>query len=623
MATGISRRASKSGYQVGQGQSLAPYLSGSDQKPLPWPPPGRRSPWYDYRAQIKVALKVWRSQRDDRALGRLRAELAGELAERMIAAQGKDHPAGVAGGLAEERAGLLLSPPKSITVGERVERVAILDNALALLRLKRAINEAQYRAALVDTVCRRRAAPKRSTTPVAWLPKRPAGAETEVASQVDPARKIKVRYRVVELEEPVASNTLAGEINPAYDQALQPRRRRRAASRLQIDGIARKLEAGVLLRPEASWSDGPPLVGPDGMVESGNGRILALRRAAELYPAGYESYRRQLLKQANRFGLTRAEIEQIKRPALVRERLTPMDAEQRQRFVAEANAAGAARMGVAEQARADAQLIPPGFFADLQVAGSDASLARVLGKKTNAPLVSRFFKLLPETEQAALMDGQGNLSAEGINRLERAMFAYAMPGTSGERLASLVFEAGEAIDRVGAGLRWSLPKLGQMEDTIRSGQRRRELSLGDDLSTTVEKMRDIRRQGLGVNDYLRQYKMFPELTPVQEQLLAQLDERRRSGRRVAELINAYAGQVKKTAPPRQERMFGQPPASREGLLRSALKEVGGTWVDLSKWSAAQRAISGFDLPAPQVQRLTPAQQARGMRRAGSTPASLA
>ena len=58
----------------------------------------------------------------------------------------------MAGELAEERARLLLSPPRSVTVGERVERVAALDNAIALLRHKRAISPDQYQAALVDTV---------------------------------------------------------------------------------------------------------------------------------------------------------------------------------------------------------------------------------------------------------------------------------------------------------------------------------------------------------------------------------------------------------------------------------------------------------------------------------------
>jgi len=299
-----------------------------------------------------------------------------------------------------------------------------------------------------------------------------------------------------------------------------------------------------------------------------------------------------------------------------------MDDGERVCFVAEANASGVARMGVAEQARADAALIPPGFFAALQVADSDFSLSDVLTKKSNGPVVARFFQLLPETERAALMDAQGNLSAEGVDRLERAMFAYAMPGRSGERLARLVFEGSEAIDRVGAGLKRALPRLGQMEDLIRAGQRDGSLSIGDDLAAAVEKMRDLRKQGLSVNDYLRQYKMFGQLTPLQEQLLVQLDGRRRSGRAVAELINAYAEAVQRQPPPSQGRMFGRELApTREGLLRSALKSIGGAWVDLDTWSAAQRVASGLNVPATQVQTLTPARQVLGMQLANRASAA--
>jgi hypothetical protein len=265
---------------------------------------------------------------------------------------------------------------------------------------------------------------------------------------------------------------------------------------LQIDKIAKHLDGGALLKLDASWSDGPPLIGPDGMVESGNGRLLALRRAVEINPQGYMGYRQQLVEQAKRFGFNAAEIAQMTGPILVRERLSELTGGARIRFVNEANASGVARQGLSEQARADARLIPPGFFADLQVSESDTNLADVLTKRVNAPVVARFFNLLPETERPTLMNSRGELSAEGVNRLERAMFAYALPDSAGERLARLIFEESESIDRIGTGLRQALPKIGQMEDLIRAGQRAQEFSLGAEVAASVEKMRDLRMQGL-------------------------------------------------------------------------------------------------------------------------------
>jgi len=127
-------------------------------------------------------------------------------------------------------------------------------------------------------------------------------------------------------------------------------------------------------------------------------------------------------------------------------------------------------------------------------------------------------------------------------------------------------------------------------------------------------MRDIRQLGLSVNDYLRQHKMFPELSEFQEQLLAQLDARRRSGKKVAELLNAYADRTLETPSPQQGQLLGGQgiAVTKEGLFRAALKDVDGAWVDVDQWSASQQAISGFgDIPAAEIERLNQSQQQLG------------
>ncbi len=605
--------------------------------PVPWPPPGvtfKRSRsrvvppapatpppearpatsnfWADHGAAIRDNLALWQRLapgEDTTAFYQNRARLTAQIACQAASQGEPEAPAGVAQTIAEERARLLLAPGHELSVAERSERLLILDSALALLWARGDIAEEQYRAAVVDILLWATRPP--SAAPVTWLPNRPVGGEETTGSQADPTRRITVRYRLVDLNEPTASHTVAGRSNPAYLPELQPRGRERAASQMQIDRIARRLDPEALLRAGASWADGPPIVGPDGMVESGNGRLLALRRAAEINPDGYAQYRAELERRAAGFGLSAAQVRQMRQPILVRERLTEMTAEERRRFVSEANASGVARMGVAEQARADAALIPPGFFADLQVAPSDESLADVLTKRDNLPVVQRFLGLLPETERAALVDAQGHLSAAGIARIERAMFAYVLPGASGQRLADLVFEQAEAIDRIGAGLKRALPALGQAEDLIRAGQRAADLSLGHDLAVTVEKLHDLRKRGLTVNDYLRQHKMFPELTPFQEQLLAQLDGHRRSGQKVATLLSGYAERVLAAPPPNQMAMFDVHP-DRESLLRGAVRALGDEWVNVACWSAAQHATAGCGVPATVVERLTRPQQAQSL-----------
>ncbi|MEM7028986.1 MAG: hypothetical protein AAF629_05295 [Chloroflexota bacterium] len=556
--------------------------------------------WRGYAKTIRQTLKQWRSKQDDAQLLQMRMQIVKQMIDQSPSPQA----------IAQQRAKLLLHPPKSLTMGERVERVAILDNVLALLRQQNRMSEAQYRDAMLNVAIHYS---KRSQAPVRWLPERPIGIEQTAVSQVDPAHTIQTRFRLVDLAEPIVSNTLSGEINPDYDQDLQPRRRNRTASRQQINTLAQKLNPETLLNSNARWDDGPPIVSGQGMIESGNGRLLALRKAAQDQPKLYQQYKKQLAEQARQFGFDRAEVSQMKRPVLIRERLTKLSKSEQLAFVTEANSSRVARMGAAEQARADMARLPAGFLTDLQVSDSDRSLAAILRKRSNQPVIHRFLNLLPETERASLLDQQGSLSTDGVQRLELAIFAYTLPGASGERLSRLIYEEGEALDRIGAGLKSAIPLLGQVEDRIQAGHLDPDLRLGADLAVAIEKLRDLRQSGLRVNDYLRQHKLIPELTAFQEQILIQLDARRNSGRAVRDLLNTYAKTVLQTPSPQQTPLLKN--ATRitpTNAFRSALKMIDGQWVDLSNWSAAQQTMIGFDLPATEIEKIDHTQQQLGM-----------
>ena len=66
-------------------------------------------------------------------------------------------------------------------------------------------------------------------------------------------------------------------MNPLYPSELQPRDRTREASRQQIERMADDLKP-ELLGESYKLSDGAPIIGPDNVVESGNGRTLAIGR---------------------------------------------------------------------------------------------------------------------------------------------------------------------------------------------------------------------------------------------------------------------------------------------------------------------------------------------------------
>jgi hypothetical protein len=70
-------------------------------------------------------------------------------------------------------------------------------------------------------------------------------------------------------------------------------------SSVQVESIAKKLNP-ERLGESASVAQGAPIVLPDGTVLSGNGRVLALKKAEEF--GSLDQYREYIRKNADKFG---------------------------------------------------------------------------------------------------------------------------------------------------------------------------------------------------------------------------------------------------------------------------------------------------------------------------------
>ena len=125
----------------------------------------------------------------------------------------------------------------------------------------------------------------------------------------------------------VEASNLKTSQDPGYDTKLQPRQRDRAASQAQVRDIASNLDPERL--GYSSEADrGAPIVGSDGMVESGNGRVLALRSVYQQNGPTAQAYRAWLVSQG-------VDVSAYRNPVLVRQRTTPMSQQQRQAFTVE------------------------------------------------------------------------------------------------------------------------------------------------------------------------------------------------------------------------------------------------------------------------------------------------
>lgn len=194
---------------------------------------------------------------------------------------------------------------------------------------------------------------------------------------------------------------------------LQPRDRSRAASDAQIAEMAANLDpARLMFSPEADR--GAPIVGPDGVVESGNGRIAALIRAAEKNPERFAAYK-QALRDAG-YNVPDKGV-----PVLVSRRVGDLTDAQRAQFVNDANTSAIARMSATETAMMDVRAMTSGTLGNY-VPGDINSAA-------NRAFVGSFLRNLPSNERLSLVDASGRLNADGIRRVENALIAAAYGDT--------------------------------------------------------------------------------------------------------------------------------------------------------------------------------------------------
>lgn len=191
---------------------------------------------------------------------------------------------------------------------------------------------------------------------------------------------------------------------------FQPRDRSRASSDEQIALMAAQLDPARLM-PSPEADRGAPIVGADNMIESGNGRVAAIVRAAEEHPDRYAAYVDQVRSQ---FDIP----EGISQPVLIARRTSEFSDDARQAFVQDANTSGIARMSATEQSAMDARSLDDDVLALYEQ-----------GSRLDAPQNRRFVQAalahIPQAERSGLVTSTGALNLDGVRRLQQGLFARA------------------------------------------------------------------------------------------------------------------------------------------------------------------------------------------------------
>lgn len=354
-------------------------------------------------------------------------------------------------------------------------------------------------------------------------------------------------YEIKSLGELIASNDAAYGVNPLYPAELQPRDRTREASRQQIESMANDLRP-ELLSESNMLSNGAPIIGMDNVVESGNGRTLAITKAYESGKA--DDYRNFIEQYAQEKGW---DISGVDRPVLVRTRLTDTD---RTNFTKLANESDVAQYSATERAMSDKDRLP------------DASLLKInndgtINLDSSMDFVRGFVDQLPQSERSAAIMPDGRLSQEGKRRIESALVQRAYGDSN------LVTRLAEALDddskTVLNALLRSAPQLAQLSDLVKQGGRHQN-TIAEDLAQAAQKLSDLKANGQTVPDYLNQNLLLDDgLSDGAKQFLSVFDTNKRSAKAISDNIQGEIDRIEELGDPRQGSLFGDGPEESAAL----------------------------------------------------------
>ena len=465
-----------------------------------------------------------------------------------------------------------------------LERVAALDEQLAAARQSLAALDAQAaapdgaqdapqqaaRAQLAQQVQQLQA--ERESLTQGW-PRMQAGKALRFGTES--GAQLAGHWALAEADQLVTSHDEGLRQNPAYPQQLQPRERSRAASEAQIARMAQRLQPERLAH-SADAATGAPIVGADGLVESGNARSIAIKRVYAGQGPQAAAYKDFLQAHAAEFGLTPEQVAGMQKPVLVRVRDTPVN---RAEFARQANAPTVAMMSPAEQARADAARMDSMDGLEPDESGDFSGAA-------SRGFVRRFMARLPVSEQAAMVDADGRLSSAGYARVRNAVLAKAW-GTGeqgGDALARMTESLDDNTRSISRALMMAAPETARMREAIAAGARH-DADIAGDVAAAAQEISRLREAGQSVQQALAQTDAFGDKhTPEARALMQFMAGNARRPRRIAQLIQAYWQALDAAGDPHQQGMFGgQAAPTKQALLQAAMRQV----QDAPAQSAAQ------------------------------------
>ena len=386
--------------------------------------------------------------------------------------------------------------------------------------------------------------------------------------------KIESVFALVDAKFLIASHTANGSKNPKYPQELQPRDRARESSIAWVQKTSKELDPESLGRT-GRVDTGAPIVGDDLVVESGNGRTIAIKMA---YANGDASeYREWLAENADMFGMTAKQVESYKQPILVRMRTTQVN---RSEFAVEANQDDKLSFTASERAKSDAKRVNAGMLELFDPSESGDILAA-----SNRSFVKSFLASLGATEAAQYTDSNGNPTQALVARIKGALFSKAYDD---DRLLEMMADQTKPeLQNTLNALTMAAPNFVAAQAVNRSDAQDLaekvvdsvEQSLSDEVKNAIvdatNMIMNAKLSNQDIKEYVLQQGLFEQVDDATAELAVFLAANARSAKRMTEYFNAMAGYIEQDSVSRQNLdMFGEPePLSLADVIAHANNQV--------------------------------------------------
>ena len=346
------------------------------------------------------------------------------------------------------------------------------------------------------------------------------------AKAYTPSNKpIDVEYQVVEAGDLTTSHDDNFQARADYPQALQNRDRSSPALRKQVEDNAKNL-IPEKLGEDSGVVSGAPII-RNGVVESGNGRTMSIRRAYN--DSGAANYRQYLENNAERLGISKDKLSQFNQPVLVRQRLNDMSPDELTSYTKDANTTDAFALNPVEQAKSDSNRLNDDDMSLIDIPESGDFAAA-----SNRSFVRKFLSRFPKAEQNAMLNGDGTISDGGISRVQNAIFAKAYG--SDQLIEDITSTSADDMKTVAKALINAAPEVAKLN--AQGGVE----GFTDTIVDAVNIVKRSRRDDVPVKELTDQFDLMSENTvdPTTASLANYLDQNVRSIKRMTDAIKGAA-----------------------------------------------------------------------------------